>query len=86
MRKSDFKGLAKAAKDFNNFRILGSLRDPGYGYDQVFLLRIRFDDGAEGLCIYDTKKERFIEEPDDYEGYGTTQDKVMTKHPGLFVK
>ena len=86
MKKSDFKGLAKAAQDFDKFTILGSMRDPGWGYEHVFLLRIRFEDGAEGLCIWDSRAEAFIEEPGDYEQYDLTREKVQAKYPAIFKK
>jgi len=75
-----FEGLAKAMEEFNPFTILGSKRDPEWGYEHVHLLFIQFNDGSFGLCIYDTRKKGFIEEPGDLEMYGRTPEEIKTKY------
>ena len=77
---SDFQGLANIASNFNPFKILDSRRDPDFGYENVYLLLIEFEDGNPGLCIYDTKKEEFIEEPSDLEDYNTTPEKLYDQY------
>jgi hypothetical protein len=78
--KSKYPGLKDACADFNNFEIIDERTDPGYGYDHVRLFQIKFDDGAWGLCIWDTRKKEFIEEPSDYEDYDTTPEKIEAKY------
>lgn len=78
--KSKYPGLKAACENFNNFEIVDERTDPGYGYDHVRLFQIKFDDGAWGLCIWDTRKKAFIEEPSDYDDYDTTPEKVEAKY------
>jgi hypothetical protein len=75
-----FKGLAKASEAFGQFEIIDYRKDPEWGYDSVYLMLIKFEDGEYGLCIYDTQKEEFIEEPSDLEDYGTSLEKLKAKY------
>jgi len=81
----NFKGLNEAAQDFNPFEVISYLTDPGYGYYHVKLLLIKFKkDQIFGLCIYDTAKKQFIEEPSDLDDYGFESiNKVYEKYPQL---
>lgn len=77
---SDFNGLEEASEIFGKFEILDVRRDPEYGYDNVYLLLIKFGDGDIGLCIYDTEKKEFIEEPSDLEDYDVTPEKLYNEY------
>ena len=73
-------GLDDAMKEFDPFTIVGSRRDPGYGYDHVSLLLIKFTSGEYGLAIYDSDKREFIEEPATLSDYDTTLERVCAKY------
>lgn len=88
---SDFNGLEEAAKGYYPFKILDVRRDPGYGYENVFLMLIQFinngkkrshmyNNGSIGLCIYDTEKQEFIEDPTILEDYNITPEKLYSKY------
>jgi len=85
----DFPGLEKGAEDFMKFDIMDSKRDPGYGYENVFLFLIRFTEdeynGEYGLCIWDTQKKEFIEEPSTLEDYGITTEEKFERKLGFNV-
>lgn len=84
--KSKFPGLKKAAKDFVPFKVVSYKRDPEYGYEHVYLLFIKFkEDKDYGLCIYDTRKQDFIEEPGELEWFDLTLEQVKQKY-GFEVK
>lgn len=94
LKFTDYPGLAQAADDFQPFKIVDVVKDPGYGYDHVRLFLIQFIDksksgkkiggsqigGNYGVCIWDTKSKEFIEEPSDLEDYNTTLDKLKSKY------
>jgi hypothetical protein len=75
-----FPGLPEAAVDFHPFEILNTKRDPGYGYDHVVMMFIKFTGGIPkkyqttentyGLLIWDMDNKQFIEEPGSLEDYG----------------
>ena len=74
---SKFPGLKKASEAFSPFDILAFTTDPGYGYDDVKMLLLKFHnkpgkydnkDGL-GLCIYNVATHEFIEEPSDLTDY-----------------
>jgi len=79
---SDFKGLEKAADMFYPFKILNIKVDPEYGYQNVHLMLIQFKNGDPGLCIYDTEKEEFIEEPGrlNEDEYDVSPEKLYRKY------
>lgn len=80
---NDFPGLPEEAKAFNPFEVLAFITDPGYGYSDVKLLLLKFSDGEYGLCIYDTGKKRFIEEPSDLEDYNQTIESISEEYPNF---
>lgn len=81
-------GLDKSLKDFLDVPaiILDMKRDPGYGYDNVFLLQLWFPPskynkkGEYGLAIYDYVKKEFIEEPASYESYDVDAETIERKY------
>jgi len=78
---SDFNGLEEAAAMFSTFKIIDVRRDPEYGYDNVYLMLIEFlEDEKIGLCIYDTEKQKFIEEPSDLDDYNTSPEDLYNKY------
>ena len=89
--KSDFDGLEEASIGFDSFDVVGYVTDPGYGYQDVKMLLLKFHrkpgkyehpDGI-GLCIYNTETHEFIEEPSDlvYFNEGDlTEDKLYKKY------
>jgi hypothetical protein len=88
---SRFPGLRKASEPFSNFDVLAFVTDPGYGYQDVKMLLLKFHkkpgkydnpDGL-GLCIYNIATHEFIEEPADLNDYNDgklTEDKLYKKY------
>lgn len=84
-----FEGLAEKAGDYHPFEILNAKRDPGYGYDHVVMLFVKFTKGIPkkyqtpentyGLCIWDMDNKEFIEELGTLEDYGMTIDNFEKK-------
>lgn len=74
-------GILEALAEFiGTCNILDYCVDPGYGYDHVMMYQLKFEDGAYGICIYDTQTKEFIEEPDEYDEYGLTPEEVERKY------
>jgi len=84
-----FPGLTEVAADFHPFEILDTKRDPGYGYDHVVMMFIKFTGGIPkkyqtpenvyGLCIWDMDRHEFIEEPAGLEDYGIPPESLAYK-------
>ena len=82
---SEFAGLEEALAEYEKSRPVGKQQDPGWGYDHVWMFLLEFaKDGNLGLCIWDTQKHEFIEEPATLMEYQTSADRLMGKYPGLF--
>ena len=79
-RKGNRLFTIKDIENINKFKIVDARRDPGYGYEHVWLLLIRFRDKNYGLCIYDTRKKEFIEEPANLNEYDVTLDILKQKY------
>ena len=89
--KSNFDGLKEASDMFEPFDVLAFVTDPGYGYEDVKMLLIKFHrkpgkydnpDGL-GLCIYNVATHEFIEEPADLTEYNEgdlTEDKLYKRY------
>lgn len=79
-----FPGLYQALKGFEFIDKLSFIRDPGYGYEHVFLFKGEFDDGKYGLFIWDNRDGKFIEEPAELEAYNIKSiAELYKKYPGL---
>ncbi len=77
-------GIETALSEFDgNAKVVKYMMDPGYGYGHVFLALLKFEDGQYGLCIYDSDKKEFIEEPANLEEYNMTTDRLFSKYPAL---
>jgi len=84
-----FPGLAEAVEGYHPFEILAAKRDPGYGYDHVIMLFIKFTKGipkkyqtpenTHGLLIWDMDNKEFIEEPGSLEDYGIDPENLQRK-------
>ena len=85
-----FAGLKDELEMFNKLYVLSYIKDPGYGYDNVFMFLFKFAEKSKydvgfGLFIYDIGKKSFIEEPSSIEDYRLTVEKVNEKLPGLKI-
>jgi hypothetical protein len=82
---NEFPGLKLAARSFNPFYIRAWMRDPGWGYEHVYLLLIEFnEDRRYGLCIWNNRDKEFIEEPGDLDAYGFSGlTALYKKYPSL---
>lgn len=81
IEKNQFPGLEEEAEGFYSFKIIDFITDPGYGYEHVKMFLIRFKKWNQwGLCIWDTKKKEFIEEPGTLEDYEVTLDELIEKY------
>jgi hypothetical protein len=79
-------GFKEAKSMFMDFSVIAFKRDPEYGYEHVYLLLIVFKKSKTyGLCIYDTQRKQFIEEPADLEDYDTTYEDVTNKYSFKFL-
>lgn len=75
-----FPGLKEASEEYVPFEIIDYITDPGYGYDAVKLFFIEFENGKLGLCVYDTEKQEFVEEPGELEEYEITEEELYKKY------
>lgn len=75
---ANYPNLAKAREGFNTFVVVDAKPDPDFM--GVVLLQIRFPNGKYGLCIYSETMQDFVEEPDTYEGYETTEEAIEDKY------
>lgn len=82
---SHIEGFERTLSDFNEINVINYQVDPAYGYDHVIMALIEFvHGGMYGLCIYDSRRQEFIEEPGYLEDYGFRNLQALyNKYPRL---
>lgn len=80
-----FPLLEDSLEGFDRLTLLSCIRDPGYGYGHVFMFLLRFHhDRSLGVCIWDSDAMFFIEEPQTFHMWGTSQAEFKERYPSLF--
>lgn len=74
-----FPGLIDAAEGFNFHAYLDYL--PNSEVEGVYMFQIQFiKERVYGLCIWDSNKKKYIEEPGSYKDYGLTEEQAEKKY------
>lgn len=74
----NLKGLSEAKKDYNNFEVTHMRKDPYVS--GVWMLKLLFDDGTKGWCIYNEINEDFVSEPNDFWDENFTEEAFDLEH------